>query len=327
MDESKCMVSVACLAYNHEATLAEALESFVSQRTAFPYEVLVNDDASTDGTAEVLREYAQRYPGLIRPFYQRENLFSQGKDPLLAALFPNARGKYIALCEGDDYWTDPTKLQRQVEFLESHTEYAACVHNTTVHFCGGEQADEPLRRVDGDCDVTLGEIIPGMNGAYHTSSLMAKAELLANPPDFYFTAYRYGFGDYPDALWLALNGPIRFLDREMSVYRVGSNASSWSAGIAGQYGKLRKFVIGKRELLKAFRPYAPEEYLALVDETIREREFELMYIEGRDREQRRPPYDEILRRQPFAYRLNNTLKSYLPHLHRLYRSLRGYKES
>lgn len=326
MEERECLVSVACLAFNHEATLAEALGSFVSQKTEFAFEILVNDDASTDGTAEVLREYAERYPGLIRPFYQQKNLFSQGKDPLLEALFPNARGKYVALCEGDDYWTDPTKLQRQADFLESHPEYSACVHNTTVHYCGGEQADELLRRVDGDCDVTLAQIIPGMNGAYHTSSLMAKTALIANPPDFYFTAYQYGFGDYPDALWLALNGPIRFLDRSMSVYRVGSNASSWSAGIAGQYGKLRKFIVGKVALLKAFRPYAPEEYGPLVDETILEREFELMYIEGRDREQRRPPYDAILRRQPFAYRLNNTLKSYLPHLHRLYRRARGYRE-
>lgn len=326
MDNESCLVSVLCTAYNHEEYLRSALEGFVAQKAGFRFEVLVNDDASTDGTADILRDYAARYPDIIRPFYQQKNLFSQGVDIYLNVLYPNARGKYVALCEGDDYWTDPEKLCLQASFLEAHPDYSACVHNTTVHYCGGDKPDSPLRESSGDRDLSLADIIPGMGGAYHTSSLMARKSLMENPPDFYFVSSKYGVGDYPDALWLVLNGKIRYLDRCMSVYRVGSVKTAWSSGVAGQYGKLRGFVRCKTELLKAFRPHAPQEYQALTDRTILENEFELMYIEGRDREQRKPPYDELLKRQPRRYRVNNFLKSYLPHLHGLYRRIRGYSE-
>ena len=107
-----CKVSVVCTAYNHEKYLRDALESFVGQETDFPFEVLVNDDASTDGTAAILREYAERYPAIIRPFYQEKNIFSRGGNIYDEVFYPVARGEYIAACEGDDRWTDPHKLQR-----------------------------------------------------------------------------------------------------------------------------------------------------------------------------------------------------------------------
>ena len=209
---SDLMVSVLCTAYNHEQYLRDALEGFVTQKTDFPFEVLVNDDVSTDGTREIIREYAERYPAIIRPFYQEQNLYSQHLDVYQLVFYPNARGKYVAFCEGDDYWTDPSKLQIQVDFLEAHPDYSACVHNTMLRFCGGGD-DRPLVSREGDCDICTADIVPGMNCAYHTSSLVAKRELLANPPDFYYVAAEYDFGDYPDALWLSLHGPIRYLDR------------------------------------------------------------------------------------------------------------------
>ena len=319
-----CTVSILCTAYNHEAFLRDALDGFVNQRTRFPFEVLINDDVSTDSTRDIIREYAGKYPEIIRPFYQEENLYSRGIDVYQTVFFPNARGKYVAYCEGDDYWTDPTKLQRQVDFLEAHPDYSACVHNTVLHFCTDGHREKLLHRFEGD--VGFEEIISSMANAYHTSSLVARRDILANPPDFYAVASEYGFGDYPDALWLRLHGKIRYLDRCMSVYRINSNESSWSAGVAGQYGKLRRFIIGKTEMLRAFRPYAPEEVLPLVDRTIREREFELMYIEGRDAEQRKPPYDKLLRAQPLSYQVKNFIKSSLPGIQRLYRRARGYRD-
>ena len=148
-----CLVSVLCTAYNHEEYIRDALESIVSQQTDFPFELLVNDDASTDGTAAIIREYAEKYPDIVRPFYQEKNLYSQDIDIYYAVFFPNARGKYVAFCEGDDYWTDPTKLQRQVDFLEVHPEYSACVHNTLLHYCAGGRSDEELVQHGEDCDV------------------------------------------------------------------------------------------------------------------------------------------------------------------------------
>ncbi len=316
------LVSVFCTAYNHEAFLRDALEGFVTQRVSFPFEVLVNDDVSTDATCDIIREYAEKYPDIIRPFYQEQNLYSRGIDVYQTVFYPNARGKYVAFCEGDDYWTDPDKLQLQADFLEAHPDYAACVHNTVLHFCGDGREKTLLDRKEGD--VEFEDIVPGMSGAYHTSSLMARKEILASPPDFYDVACKYNFGDYPDALWLRLNGKIRYLDRAMSVYRINSNADAWSAGVDGQYGKLRQFIVGKAEMLRAFRPHAPASVLPLVDNTILEREFELMYIEGRDREQRQPPYDRLLRAMPLSYRVKNWIKCSFPALQRLYRRLKGY---
>ena len=122
------LLSIVCLTYNHAAFIKETLEGFIRQETNFPFEVVVHDDASTDSTAAVIREYAARYPHLIKPIYQRENQYSKGV-PFSTRLFAQAGGKYIAYCEGDDYWTDPRKLQIQVDFLEAHRDYVMTYHD------------------------------------------------------------------------------------------------------------------------------------------------------------------------------------------------------
>ena len=318
------LVSVCCLSYNHEAYLRDTLEGFLMQRVSFPIEILVNDDASSDGTRAIIQEYAARFPELIRPFYQDVNLYSQGKDLCLEVLYPAARGKYIALCEGDDYWTDPDKLQLQADFLEAHPEYSACVHDTLVHPCGGDRADYRLLHRGADCDVRFEDVLFGMSHAFHTSSIVAKKEIIAHPADFFYVGLAHGFGDHPDGLWMITNGPIRYLDRCMSVYRMHSNNAAWSSGVDSGYEAMRDYMTGKLELLRAYRPWAQAERRAAVDQAILETEFELMHFEGRDREQRRPPYDAILRRQSLSYRLKNLVKCCFPALQRAHRRRRRY---
>lgn len=119
-------VSVICLAYNHEKYIRKALEGFVMQKTDFPFEVFVHDDASTDHTRDIIEEFAQKYPHIIVPVYQTENQYSKGTSPTWNVLFPKTQGKYIAFCEGDDYWCDPLKLQLQVNQLEANPNCSAC---------------------------------------------------------------------------------------------------------------------------------------------------------------------------------------------------------
>ena len=119
----KIKLSVICLTYNHEKFIRQALDGFVMQKTNFPFEVIVHDDASTDETAKIIREYEIKYPELIKPIYQKENLWQKGI-PTKNYIYPKINGKYVALCEGDDYWTDPLKLQKQVDFLEAHWCYS-----------------------------------------------------------------------------------------------------------------------------------------------------------------------------------------------------------
>lgn len=127
-------VSICCLTYNHESYIRQCLDGFVMQKANFPIEILIHDDASTDGTQDIIREYEVKYPNIIKPIYQKENQYSKGVKVSLVYNYPRAKGKYIALCEGDDYWTDPYKLQKQVDFLESHPDYVMCSHDVDIYF-------------------------------------------------------------------------------------------------------------------------------------------------------------------------------------------------
>ena len=128
------LVSVRCIVYNHAPFLRQCLDGFVMQQTDFPFEVIVHDDASTDGSADIIREYAERYHDIIRPIYETENQYSKHDGSLRRimeeAMHPQSR--YIALCEGDDCWTDPHKLQLQVSFLETHPDYIMSSHVYTT---------------------------------------------------------------------------------------------------------------------------------------------------------------------------------------------------
>ena len=134
MPQGDPLVSIRCTVYNHEPFLRQCLDGFVMQETTFPFEAIVHDDASTDGSAAIIREYAEKYPHIIKPIYETENQYCKHDGSLArimdAAIHPAA--KYIATCEGDDYWTDPHKLQIQVDFLETHSDYVITSHDFSV---------------------------------------------------------------------------------------------------------------------------------------------------------------------------------------------------
>lgn len=128
---SEIMVSITCTAFNHEHFIEDAIKGFLMQETDFPFEIVINDDASTDKTADIIKRYSKKYPRLFNSIFQEENQYSKNKDPFKDIIMPVIRGKYIAICEGDDYWTHKHKLQEQVDFLEKHPEYGVCVGGFT----------------------------------------------------------------------------------------------------------------------------------------------------------------------------------------------------
>ena len=127
-NDNQVIVSISCITYNHAPYIRQCLDGFLMQQTNFAYEVLIHDDASTDGTTEIIKEYETKYPDIIKPIYEDENQWVKGRRGSAVFNFPRARGKYIALCEGDDYWTDPMKLQKQVDYLDAHRDLAMCSH-------------------------------------------------------------------------------------------------------------------------------------------------------------------------------------------------------
>lgn len=133
--DKEFLVSICSITYNHAPYIRQCLDGMLMQKCNFRFEIIINDDCSTDGTTEILKEYEKKYPDLIHPVYHEENLYSKGQRGFFSKfVYPKAKGKYIALCEGDDYWTDPYKLQKQVDFLESHPDYAMCFHNAIQHW-------------------------------------------------------------------------------------------------------------------------------------------------------------------------------------------------
>ena len=159
MQSNDIVVSISCITYNHAPYIRQCLDGFMMQKTDFAFEVLIHDDASTDGTAEIIKEYEAKYPNIIKPIYEEENQWIKGRRGSVVFNFPRAKGKYIALCEGDDYWTDPLKLQKQVDFLESNDNYSICGHRFLAY-------DETAKRYY-DYDT-------GINGTYQLTDLINK---------------------------------------------------------------------------------------------------------------------------------------------------------
>ena len=160
------MVTIRCAAYNHEPYIRQCLDGFVIQKTDFKFEAIVHDDASTDMTADIIRKYAAKYPDIIKPIYETENQYSKHDGSLTRIFNEHTRGKYIAICEGDDYWTDPLKLQKQVDFLESHPDYVICSHRHKTFIQKKQKFREETLK--GEADYNLNTLI---NGESHFQTL------------------------------------------------------------------------------------------------------------------------------------------------------------
>ncbi len=225
MNITSCpLVSIVCETYNHEKYVRDCIEGFLMQKVNFEYEILIHDDASTDNTQAIIKEYESRYPDIIKPIYQTVNQCSKGIRIWYEIQFQRAKGKYIALCEGDDYWTDPYNLQKQVDFLESNPTYSLCFHNAVVHHENGSKPDylfASLQTREYDIKENIGNwIIP-------TASLVFRRSVINSP---YFKEVRASrkiiVCDYPMIQICAKEGRIYGLSDPMSVYR--KHSTGWT---------------------------------------------------------------------------------------------------
>lgn len=239
------MVSIACITYNHAPYIRECLNGFLMQKTNFPIEILIHDDASTDGTEEIIREYEAKYPDIIKPLYETENQWVKGRRGSAVFNFPRAKGKYIALCEGDDYWTDPYKLQKQVDFLEGNPDCSLCFH-AWKSIRNNNPNDFFIHRpqnIPSNDKFEMKHAILGGGGFMATHSMVFHKELILKRPEWMDES---PVGDIPLMLLLASKGKIGYIDDVMSVYRVMSSANSWSASMQNRARrKKHHFVILK----------------------------------------------------------------------------------
>ena len=216
------MVSIICLTYCQEDYIGQALDSFFCQKTDFEYEVIVNDDCSSDRTPEILREYEKKYPGKMKVVYQKENQYSKGVRIADDILIPLSSGKYLAFCEGDDYWCDENKLQKQVDFLESHPEYTVCVHNAKDLYVRSGRVEYPYPKEDKD--LKLEDVVMVGSQSFQSASNVIRRDFYLKLPDF--CKMTGVVEDYPDAVYYALDGRVRYMKDVMSVHQIGTK-NSW----------------------------------------------------------------------------------------------------
>ena len=220
-------VNVYCLAYNHEKYIEKTLEGFVNQTVDFPYKVIVHDDASTDRTAEIIQKYALSYPDIIYPVYQKENQYSKGKEIYYEYIVPLLEYKYLAICEGDDYWTDNNKIKKQYDYMINNPDTVMTGHNTEKITVDGVSLGK-LSCLEEDCDISTEMLIENTVACYfHTSSCMVIGDLKTNCPKELRIP---GVGDLPLAINASLNGRIHYFNDTMSCYRTGVSGS-WSERI------------------------------------------------------------------------------------------------
>lgn len=224
MSCNEILVSVCCMTYNHVSFIRQCLDGFMMQKCSFNFEVLIHDDASTDGTQNIIQEYVTRYPDIIKPIYQKENQYSKGIDPNVKYNFSRAKGKYIAMCEGDDYWTDPYKLQKQVDFLESHPDYVMCSHKYQIYEQESNEYVNILPEIEnekGD-DFFLTDLIVGKWLVQPLCMMCRKSAL----EDKRLERYKYMI-DTVFIYNLLTQGKAFCLSDTMGVYRV-QNRGIWS---------------------------------------------------------------------------------------------------
>lgn len=215
----KPLVVIRCITYNHEPYIKDALEGFVMQKTDFPIVSIVHDDASTDNTAGIVREYAEKYPDIIFPIFETENQYSK-RDGSLGEIMKTAQdatgAKYIAFCEGDDYWTDPLKLQKQVDFLESHPDYGMCYTKTKFYYQNVQKFDN---KEWGGPHTQIENLLLN-NYCIPTASIVVRKDIYNQYNEDVKEKKQWLMGDYPLSLYVCGASKIHFINECQCVYRV-----------------------------------------------------------------------------------------------------------
>lgn len=227
---NETMVSVVCDVFNHEHYLRQCLDGFVTQQTNFEFEVLIHDDASTDASVEIISEYVDKYPHIFKPIYQKENQFSKGISIWKDIQFPRADGKYIAICEGDDYWTDPLKLQKQVDILEAdETLMAVCTDTSIVD--NHSNLLNPKRggvvKDDIEGRYTLRDFF-NYNHQYPTASILYRNSHKEELREKYARTRNAYLGDWTMWICLHIYGDFYFINEPMVAYRINPTSVTHS---------------------------------------------------------------------------------------------------
>jgi glycosyltransferase involved in cell wall biosynthesis len=238
VDISKPLVSICCITYNHEPYIEDALEGFLIQETDFPFEILIHDDASTDRTAEIIQNWEANYPSLIKPIYQNENQYSKGKNPNIFFNYARAKGKYIAFCEGDDYWIDKLKLQKQIDFLNANPDYALIHTDYNEEYVKTNKRKRmniyKQRHLDNKVELTFDDLL--IDNLIDTPTVCVRRTALQDAiRSLSSNTTTFLMGDYPLWLEISRNNRIYRFNEPTATYRILAESASHSNDIRKRF--------------------------------------------------------------------------------------------
>ncbi|MFB6466856.1 glycosyltransferase [Cytobacillus sp. Hz8] len=312
------LVSINCATYNHENFIRDAIEGFLMQKTNFDFEILIGEDCSTDNTRTIVEKYANQYPGKIRVITSEHNV---GAIENFLRLHQNSRGKYIAICEGDDYWIDQFKLQKQVDYMESHPECTFCFHNGKV--------------VDANKNQTRSSVIPWMKnneefyykmdikysagelallGYIPTASYLYPKRILENPPNWSFKSV---VGDNVIKLIASSHGYAYYIDEKMCAYRFGvegSATTNWEKENNTIEKKIEHYN-GFINLYNNFNDYSENKYKDEIDRVKMIFEFQIFLVRGDWKIIREKKYSEIFYEMSIEGKIKTFMRCFFPNVY------------
>lgn len=289
-------VSILCNTYNHQLYISDAIESFLKQNTTFKYEILIYDDASTDDNQKIISSYAEKYPDIIFPYYVEENQWSKGVLTYKEYQYPRVRGKYIAFCEGDDYWTDSHKLQCQFDQLEAHPEIDICTHRVSVVQDGIEQRTWGPK--SATCIIPAEEVITGGGGFVATNSIMCRSNVLLENNALNNFIER----DYFWQILGSLRGGMLYIDKNMGVYRAFVK-NSWTSNIKSNVEKKVQNIEYVLQSYLLLDQYTKGCYSAVINSCILESEFHKALLNNDYAEVMKRKFRKIRKRYSLRWKL------------------------
>ena len=318
------IVSVNCLVYNHAKYLRKCLDGFVMQKTNFKFEVLIHDDASTDGSQDIIREYEEKYPDIVKPIYQKENQYSKHILISKTYQYPRVKGKYIAFCEGDDYWTDPYKLQKQFDIMEKNPNCSICVHRVKDVLENGEDSGKchpnfPMEEGVINLKKYLDIASNYSSYPFQTTSYFMRMdetnELAFNPPPFF---EKFGVGDVPTMLFALTKGDMYYLDEAMSCYRLMA-VGSWTSIVSKNENRRIQHLKNLVEGYYLFDEYTNHEFHNQVERICEEKKFRITFLSKNYKGLLKKEYKKYLTKKERIYFI---LKVYFPDLLKIMEKLR-----
>lgn len=315
MNTETPLVSVRMITYNHEKFIVQAIEGVLMQKTSFPFELIIGEDCSTDRTREIVVDYANRYPEIIKPILHEKNVGMKANG---RATREASTGKYVALCEGDDYWIDPLKLQKQVDFMESHPDFNMCCHAVLRVNVKGRDLKKPIIPYREDRVVPTEDIIVAGGGFVGTNSILYRKEFMDNPPEFYRIS---PVGDAALLLNLAIQGKVYYFADIMSAYRKGVSVS-WSNQIGKSREKQIRHYEKMIEMRNIFNEYTDHKYSDSVDIIQMKNEATVLTLKGEYYKLKQDRYADHIKALGRFYITKAMLRAKFPIVFKFIRKLR-----